>query len=202
MEENYEIHKEPKYTMRWLAIQTVFVIGISYVLALIAGLIDSFAVGRQEMGLLPETRYEFVSQSTDYCFAVIAITCMSLMLIEVAFRKGINFLQYGLIACALCLFNLLLLAMAEKMPFWMAYAVVSVMTITLISFFVWGLTKKRKATLISTIILAVEYSLILLLVYMGTMALLIGSLLLFVLIAVAMYFTLKLKVENEELVLK
>ncbi len=202
MEENYEIHKEPKYTMRWLAIQTVFVIGISYVLALIAGLIDSFAVGRQEMGLLPETRYEFVSQSTDYCFAVIAITCMSLMLIEVAFRKGINFLQYGLIACALCLFNLLLLAMAEKMPFWMAYAVVSVMTITLISFFVWGLTKKRKATLISTVILAVEYSLILLLVYMGTMALLIGSLLLFVLIAVAMYFTLKLKVENEELVLK
>ncbi len=156
MEENYEIHKEPKYTMRWLAIQTVFVIGISYVLALIAGLIDSFAVGRQEMGLLPETRYEFVSQSTDYCFAVIAITCMSLMLIEVAFRKGINFLQYGLIACALCLFNLLLLAMAEKMPFWMAYAVVSVMTITLISFFVWGLTNRRKATLISTVILAVE----------------------------------------------
>ena len=37
---------------------------------------------------------------------------------------------------------------------------------------------------------------------MGSMALLIGSLSLFVLIAVAMYFTLKLKVENEELVLK
>lgn len=65
-----------------------------------------------------------------------------------------------------------------------------------------GLTKNTKAAILSTVILAVEYGLILVLVYMGSMALLIGSLSLFILIAVAMYFTLKLKVENEELVLK
>lgn len=65
-----------------------------------------------------------------------------------------------------------------------------------------GLTKNTKAAILSTVILAVEYGLILELVYMGSMALLIGSLSLFILIAVAMYFTLKLKVENEELVLK
>lgn len=34
------------------------------------------------------------------------------------------------------------------------------------------------------------------------MALLIGSLSLFIIIALAMYFTLKLKVENEELTIK
>lgn len=65
-----------------------------------------------------------------------------------------------------------------------------------------GLTKNKKAAMLSTAILAVEYGLILVLVYMGSMALLIGSLSLFILIAVSMYFTLKLKVENEELVLK
>lgn len=65
-----------------------------------------------------------------------------------------------------------------------------------------GLTKNKKAAILSTGILAVEYGLILVLVYMGSMALLIGSLSLFILIAVSMYFTLKLKVENEELVLK
>lgn len=202
MEENYEINREPKYTMRWLGLQTLYVLGISIVFALIASGVDGFALGRQERGLLPGNRYEYVSQSITYCFAVIAITSMSLMLIEVAFRKGINYLQYGLIGCALCLFNLLLLAMAEKMPFWTAYVVVSIMTIALISCFVMRLTKNKKATILSTIILAVEYGLILVLVYMGSMALLIGSLSLFILIAVAMYFTLKLKVENGELVLK
>ena len=100
------------------------------------------------------------------------------------------------------LFNLLLLAMSEKMSFWIAYVVVSIMTIALISCFVMGLTKNKKAAILSTGILAVEYGLILVLVYMGSMALLIGSLSLFILIAVSMYFTLKLKVENEELVLK
>lgn len=92
--------------------------------------------------------------------------------------------------------------MSEKMSFWIAYIVVSAMTIALVSCFVMGLTKNIKAAILSTIILAVEYGLIIVLVYMGSMALLIGSLSLFVLIAVAMYFTLKLKVENEELVLK
>ena len=202
MEENYELYKEPKYTMRWLGLQTLFVLGISIVLALIASGLDNLAMGRHDSGLLPGNRYEYVSQSISYCFAVIAITSISLMLIEVAFRKGINYMQYGLIGCALCLFNLLLLAMAEKMSFCIAYVIVTIMTIALISCFVMGLTKNKKAAFLSTAILAVEYGLILMLVYMGSMALLIGSLLLFILIAVAMYFTLRLKVENEELVLK
>lgn len=202
MEETNEVYREPKYTMHWLGSQILYVLGISVVLALIASGLDGFALGRQESGLLPGDRYEYVSQSITYCFAVIAITSISLILIEVAFRKGINYLQYGLIGCALCLFNLLLQAMAEMMSFWIAYVVASIMTIALISCFVMGLTKNKKAIFLSTIILGVEYGLILVLVYIGSMALLIGSLSLFILIAVAMYFTLKLKVENEELVLK
>lgn len=202
MEETNEIYREPKYTMRWLGIQTLFVLGVSIVLALITCNLDGFAMGRAEGGLLPGNRYEYISQSLTYCFAVIAITSASLMLIEVTFRKSINYLQYGLISCALCLFFLLLLAMSEKIPFWASYSIVSVMTISLISCFVYGLTKDKKAVALSTVILAVEYGLMLMLVYMGSMALLIGSLSLFILIAIAMYFTLKLKVENEELVLK
>lgn len=202
MEEIIETYTEPKYTLRWLGVQTLFALGISLVLALVASGIDSFALGRAEDGLIPGNRYDYISKSTTYCFAIIAITSISLMLIEVAFRKGINYLQYGLIGCSLCLFNLLLLAMAEKMSFWLAYGIVALMTIGLIVGFVRGITQNSKAALLTTAVLALEYALILVLVYMGSMALLIGSLSLFILIAVAMYFTLKLKVENEELVLK
>ena len=53
MEETNEFYKEPKYTMRWLGLQTLFVLGISIVLALIASGLDGFALDRQESGLLP-----------------------------------------------------------------------------------------------------------------------------------------------------
>ncbi|WP_144487845.1 inner membrane CreD family protein, partial [Bacillus pumilus] len=78
--------------------------------------------------------------------------------------------------CALCLFFLLLLAMAEKMPFYIAYAIVTVMTVGLIGTFVKGIMAYTKAVVLTAGILIVEYGIILLLLYMGSMALLIGSL--------------------------
>lgn len=46
MEENNEIYREPRYTMKWLGLQSLYVLGIAFVLALIASGIDSFASGR------------------------------------------------------------------------------------------------------------------------------------------------------------
>lgn len=192
----------PKYTMRWLAVQTLFVFGISLILTVVAGGLDNLAHGRLQAGLLSGSCFSMISGSLTYCFALITITLLSLVLVEITFRKSVNFLQYALIGCALCLFYLLLIAMSEHMSFWLSYLVVSVMTVSLIAWFVKGITLNRKAVRLTTVILVAEYALILLLIYMGSLALLIGSLSLFGLIAVAMYFTLKLKLENEELVLK
>lgn len=202
MEENSEIYREPKYTMRWLGLQSLYALGVAFVLALIASGIDGFASGRVERGLLRSGYYTLISNSIVYCFAVVAITSMSLMLVEVAFRKSINYLQYALIAIALTLFYLLLLAMSEKLAFGISYAIVSAMTIGLIALFIKGITKNGKAVGLSSGILIVEYGLMFLLIKLGSMALLVGSLSLFILIALAMYFTLKLKVENDELVIK
>ena len=202
MEENSEIYREPKYTMRWLGLQSLYVLGVALILALIASGIDSFALSRVISGLLHKTGYTLLSQSIVYCFGVIAITSISLMLVEVAFRRGINNLQYALIGMALTLFYLLLLAISEKMAFGWSYLIVSVMTIGLIALFIKGITQNKQAVGLTAGILVVEYGLMFILIKMGTMALLIGSLSLFIIIALAMYFTLKLKVENEELTIK
>ena len=85
------------------------------------------------------------------------------------------------------------------MSFVGSYAVVCVMTIGLITLFVKGITHNLKAVGMTAGILIVEYTVIFLLIKLGSMALLIGSIILFLLIALAMYFTLKLKVENDEL---
>lgn len=202
MEENIETYREPKYTMKWLGLQSLYVLGIAFVLTLIASGIDSFASSRVDSGLLHTARYILISQSIVYCIAVIVITSMSLMLVEVAFRKGINYIQYALIGMALTLFYLLLLAISEKLAFGWSYVIVSVMTIGLIALFIKGITQNMKAVGLASGILVIEYALMFVLIKLGSMALLIGSLSLFMLIALAMYFTLKLKVENEELILK
>lgn len=202
MEELSENYYEPRYTMRWLGFSTIYVLALAFVLALVAGVISSYAFDRVEAGLLLRAKYSLLSESVSYSFGIISITCISLMLIEVAFRKAINFLQYALIAMALTEFYLLLLALSEKMPFWLSYVIVSVMTITLIALFIKGISHNRKAVALTATILAAEYGLMLFLLELGTMALLVGSISLFAIIALGMYFTLKLKLVNDELTLK
>lgn len=194
--------KKPyKYTMGWLGLHTLFALVMAGIFALVAEGIDSLSGARAGAKLLSAANRSLISESTLYSFAVIAISTVSIMLIEVAFRKRINYLQYGLIGCALCLFYLLLLSMAELMPFVAAYVIVSVMTVGLIGLFIKGLTQNKKAVTMAVGILTAEYAVILLLLYLGSMALLVGSLVLFALIALAMYFTLKLKLVDEELTL-
>lgn len=203
MDENTGFYLKPKkYTMSWLGIQSLFLFGLSVVLALISGLIDSFAYSRVESGLLEGDQYNLVSQGIFYCFGVIAVTSMSLLLVEIAFRKRINYIHYILIGLALTLFYLLLLALSEKLAFGISYIIVSIMTIGLIALFIKGITHNIKAVGLATGILVGEYAVMFVLIKLGSMALLVGSLLLFLLLALAMYFTLKLKVENEELTLR
>ncbi len=202
MEEISEIAHKPKYTLSWLGVKSLYVFGIALVLAIIAAIIDGFASGRVGSGLLQSDHYALLSESIAYCFGLVVITSMSLMLVEISFRKGINYLQYALIAMALTLFYLLLLALSEKLVFAASYSIVSVMTIGLIALFIKGITHNLKAVWLTTGILTLEYGLIFILINLGSMALLVGSIILFLIIALAMYLTLKLKVENNELVIK
>lgn len=202
MEEAKVKNIRPKYTLNWLGTHTLFVIGISMLMAFIAMGFDSMAWSRFHAGLLSESDCNLVDHAMGFCFVVIAITLVSIMIVEVAFRKAVNYFQYILIAAALTVFYLLLLAMTEKMPFWLSYTIVSAMTIGLISWFMTGVMDSIKAGRLAAMIIFVEYLLIFLLIQLGSMALLVGSLALFILIAVAMYFSLRLKMVDDELVLK
>ena len=190
------------YTKAWLGNRTLIIGVLSVVFAMFAIGIRSLAAIRKAMGLLPNLSADRIAESAGYCFVLEAVTMFSLILVEIAFRKSISAIQYGLIGCALFVFYMLLTSFAEFIPFWCAYTIVTIMTVGLISLFLKGITHELKAVRLAAIILLVEYSFILVLLYLGTLALLIGSLCLFGLIAVAMYFTLKLKYENNEFTLK
>lgn len=202
MTQTSEITREPRYTKQWLALQLLYVFITAGILSLVAAGISSIAQERVDFGLLEEGHYELVRQSASYCFGIVIVTLASVMLIEISFRRSVNILQYILIGCALCIFYLLLVAMTEHMPFIAAYSIVTLMTVALVTIFMRAITHKRLATVRTAVVLLAEYAVMLALLYLGSMALLIGSLLLFAFIAVAMYFTIKVRMENEEIVLK
>lgn len=181
---------------------TLFAILAACIMAVLTSGISTLASTRVAEALLSEKAMTRVVECANFCFAVVGISSISLMLIEVAFRRAITYLQYALVVCALGLFFLLLLALSEMINFMAAYGIVTVMTVALICWFVRELMGSRKATAVCGSLLVVEYGLLLMLVYIGSTALLVGSLTMFALIAVAMYFTLKLKKENDEFVLK
>lgn len=190
------------HTLNWLFLQSVFTLVLSGVLALVSAGINSLAFSRHCDKLLLRSDYDMVAGSMMYCFALYTLTVFSIMLIEIAFRKKVNYVQYGLIGCALCLFYLLLLAMTEFIDFWLVYTIVSLMTIGLIGIYMKGITGCLRAVWMTVGILVAEYIVIAVLVEIGALALLIGSLLLFVIIAVAMYITIRMKVVNGELTFK
>lgn len=201
MEENLENENQTQYTLNWLWLRLVFIIGVATVCAMIAAGINSLSENRMTSELLSVKNYEYFEQTTAYCFAIIMVSLVTLTLIEVIFHKNINLLQYGLIGAALCLFFLLLLSFSEQISFIAAYATASVMTIALISVFVRAITSSNKALIITSGTLAVEYAAMFMLVRYDTQALLVGSLLMFAIIALIMYFTIKLRVENNQLTL-
>lgn len=117
MEENMEIYRKPVFTKQWLCVRVLFVTGLSLFMTIVACGFDALALGRKEEFLLKKEVYILLTDSIDFCFALIFVTMMTLIVMEIAYRRCLNYLQYGLTACALCIFYLLLLAMAEKMPF-------------------------------------------------------------------------------------
>lgn len=202
MKQITELDCRPRFTVGWLGARLLYTFAVALFLSLFASAIESFASSRVADKLLQDACYILLSQSVAYCFGIILITCISLILIEVAFRKTINYLQYSLIALSLTLFYLLLLAISEHFRFVVSYIIVSVMTVALIALFIKGITQSFKAMSLTAVILSVEYGMVLVLIMLGSMSLLVGSLSLFLLLAIAMYFTLKLRFEDEELVIK
>ncbi len=129
-----------------------------------------------------------------YGVLVIALTLLSVYLVELTMRRrggSINLLSYVLTGLSLVLFYTLLLSMSEVIGFGLAYLVAAVMTIGLNTiYFRMILPETRKALLLGGI-MTLLYLTIYVLMQLESYALLIGSLVLFVILAIVMYISAK-----------
>ena len=137
---------------------------------------------------MPVEQYQQSMRSTKYAILIILLT------FTVIFFTA---LQYLLVGLALCLFYSLLLSMSEHIGFSMAYLVASVLTIMLVGGYMLGIIKRKKPAFIMAGLLSVLYIYVFILIQLETFALLAGSLGLFVILAMVMYFSKKIDWFNE-----
>lgn len=143
--------------------------------------------------IIPVDTYQQTTRSVKYAILIILLTFTAFLLIEWVYTRTIHSLQYVLVGFALCLFYTLLLSFSEYIGFNPAYVVAALATIALIAWYVKSILQSGKMAGFIGALLVVQYGFIFILIQMQDYALLMGSIGLFLTLAVVMYFSRKIK---------
>ena len=111
---------------------------------------------------------------------------------EILNKVLIHPIQYILVGIALILFYVLLLAFSEQLYFNLAYLVAAGMTISLIFLYCRSILRSWGLAAMTAAILIILYSFIYIIIQLQDDALLFGSLGVFLILAVTMYFSRKI----------
>jgi len=140
----------------------------------------------------PVDGYAKTNRCVKYAILFIALTFTFFFFLEILQKRQVHPLQYILVGLALTIFYTLLLSISEYTGFNPAYLIACVATITLISLYAWSIFKSGKTAVGFTISLSGLYSYIFVLIQLEDYALLLGSIGLFVIIAVIMFYSRKI----------
>ncbi len=142
--------------------------------------------------LLPVDSYQKTTRVAKYAILLVALTFLVFFFVEVIRKVFIHPIQYILVGIALIVFYTLLLSFSEHMLFNIAYLLSSVLTIGLITWYVKVILKKWNLTLLMSGILMILYSFIFTIIQIQDYTLLIGSIGVFIILALVMYLSRKI----------
>ncbi len=140
----------------------------------------------------PVDIYTQADRASKYGILFILLTFVGFILFELIKRLRIHPLQYLMVGLALAIFFLLLLSLSEHIPFWLAYVVSAVACIGIQAVYLSGVLKSWARGLGFAGMLTVLYGALYGLLISENNALLMGSLLLFGVLATAMWITRKI----------
>ncbi|PJJ83426.1 cell envelope integrity protein CreD [Mucilaginibacter auburnensis] len=141
---------------------------------------------------LPVDQYQQTTRTAKYAVLIILLTFVALFLTELIRKQPIHPFNYALIGAALVIYYTLLLSFAEQVGYTLAYCIASVATIALVSVFISSLLKNKLMAMLFAAILGVFYVFVYVLIQLEDLALLIGSIALFIILSVLMYFSRKI----------
>ena len=142
--------------------------------------------------LIPIDNYLKTHRSIRYSILFIGFTFLVLFIIEMLYKIYIHPVHYILVGAALVIFYTLLLSISEYISFNFSFALSSLLTITLIGGYLRTLLRSNKYAILISMMLIVMYALIFTMIQVQEFALIMGSIGLFIILAIVMYFSNKI----------
>jgi inner membrane protein len=142
--------------------------------------------------LVPVDQYQKGTRTAKYGILVILLTFIALFLVEITQKIRIHPFQYILIGAALTIYYTLLLSVSEHIGYNLAYLVASAATVALVGLYSTTFMRDSKLVILFTILLMVFYTFIFVIIVLQDFSLLIGSIGLFVIVGMLMYFSRKI----------
>ena len=140
---------------------------------------------------VPVNSYQKVMRSVKYSLLCLALTFAAFFIIETTNKKSAHPFHYGLVGLALVLFYTLLLSFSEYIGFNPSYIIASLATIGLIGWFVKDILTSGKLAALLSFTLLLLYGYVFTILQLQDYSLLLGSLGLFLTLAVIMRFSKK-----------
>lgn len=153
---------------------------------------DTFDIGNFSAGVdLFESvsLYSKITRAIKYGSLFFILTYITFLIFEMGIGKRLHIVQYGMIGLALSMFYLTLLSVAEQAGFYFAYILAAGITISLISLYAYAVIQSLGRTGIISALLSGLYFILYSLLKLEDHALMGGTVLLLVILAVMMYMT-------------
>ncbi|ESU22601.1 hypothetical protein FEDK69T_18540 [Flavobacterium enshiense DK69] len=140
--------------------------------------------------------YQQNDRASKYGFLVIGLTFLVYFLIQLINKINIHIFQYTMLGLALIMFYTLLIAITEHSSFSLAYLIASVAVIGMIVLYSITFLKTKKFPLFIGTALSGIYAFIYVIIQLENYALLVGSIGLFIILGLVMYFSRKIDWNN------
>lgn len=161
--------------------------------------VDTFEDASFGVNLIdPVNHYQQNMRSAKYAIMFIALTFVVFFFVEILTKKRIHPIQYLLVGIALILFYSLLLSISEQINFGIAYLIASIATIGLITAYTHSIFKNKMQPGALAAMLCTLYIFLYVVLQLEDVALLIGSVGLFIILGVIMFFSRKINWYKEE----
>jgi inner membrane protein len=145
---------------------------------------------------IPVDQYQQSERSAKYGFLVIGLTFLIFFLIQTLSKIDIHPFQYLMIGLALTMFYTLLVSISEHSTFLKAYLIAGVSVIALITLYSKSILKTYKFPIFIGLSLTALYTFIYVIIQLENYALLVGSIGLFLILAIVMYVSRKIDWNN------
>lgn len=142
--------------------------------------------------LLPVDRYQKSMRVIKYAILFLAFTFLVFFFVEVMNKLFIHPIQYILVGIAIVVFYTLLLAFSEYITFNLSYLISALLTLGLITGYVMAILNSKNLALLILGILGILYGFIFTIIQLQDYALLIGSIGVFIILALVMYYSRKI----------